>query len=125
MVSANNEIWHQGSFENLCGEKYDFGAFSLENEVTSSAPPAFIWATMDDGAVPARNSFVLAEAYAKAGVPCELHIYESGFHGLSTCQYDVSFDYMPSEEQLKRVAAWMPACFAFLKDKGFYPQRIK
>ena len=79
---------------------------------------------LDDEGVPCFNSFVLAEAYARAGVPCELHVFEHGDHGLSTCSFDVlADDHAP--ERAKRVAAWLPMCFDFLKDKGFCPHKIK
>lgn len=118
VITSNVEHYHGGSFANLCADKYNFDDFSLEKKVTKTSSPAFIWATFDDGCVPAQNSLMLANAYLTAGVPCELHIYESGVHGLSTCGKDVAEHWMP-QNLLDRVAGWQSSCFAFLRDKGF------
>lgn len=118
VITSNVECYHGASFENLCGDKYDFDDFSLDKKVTKDASPAFIWATFDDALVPVKNSLMLAEAYLKAGVPCELHVYESGPHGLSTCGQDVCVGDM-SAPVTKRVATWISHAFTFLKGKGF------
>ena len=54
---------------------------SCENTVTGNTPPAFIWHTGEDNAVPVENSLMYAAALRKNGVPFELHIYEKGPHG--------------------------------------------
>jgi dipeptidyl aminopeptidase/acylaminoacyl peptidase len=41
-----------------------------------------VWHTFEDPAVPVKNSLDFAAALCKAGVPCELHIYERGNHGI-------------------------------------------
>ncbi len=124
VVSTEKVNIHEDSFVNLCGGAVRAEDYSLEKKVVSSSSPAFIWTTMDDEGVPCFNSFVLAEAYARAGVPCELHVFEHGDHGLSTCSFDVlADDHAP--ERAKRVAAWLPMCFDFLKDKGFCPHKIQ
>jgi acetyl esterase/lipase len=51
--------------------------------VSDSTPPTFIWATSEDRLVPAENSISMAAALARAGVPYEMHLFESGMHGLS------------------------------------------
>lgn len=76
---------HQGSTDNLLGknaspelkEKY-----SLYKQVTKDTPPAFLWHTYDDSAVPVRNSIEYAKALEANGVECSLHIYPHGPHGL-------------------------------------------
>ncbi len=84
-VITSGEFAHRGSFECLLGEREaELGAkMSLENQVTSDTPKAFIWHTFEDGAVPVENSLFMAMAMRKANVPCELHIYPRGGHGLS------------------------------------------
>ena len=76
---------HRGSIENLLGEKY--GALcdtvSLEKHVSDGTPPAFLWHTWEDEAVPVENSLLLACALREHGVPCEMHIYRRGGHGMS------------------------------------------
>ncbi len=46
-------------------------------------PPTFIWHTANDGLVPVANTLNFAQALMTQGVPCELHIFEDGIHGLS------------------------------------------
>ncbi len=121
VVTSDKKYFHGDSFKNLCGEKYNFDDFSLDKKVTKDASPAFIWTTFEDTAVPVKNSLMLAEAYLNAGVPCELHVYESGPHGMSTCGKDVYFDDI-NKSVLKRVSTWIFHAFAFLKDKGFEPK---
>ncbi len=55
---------------------------SLELHVTKENPPAFIYHTADDGAVLVENALMFASAYAREKVPCELHSYRSGPHGV-------------------------------------------
>ncbi len=81
---------NEGSFVNLFGcedfrEKSELPDLSCENMVSKKSPPAFIWQTVDDDIVPSENSLIMASALKAAGVPFELHMYESGPHGLSVC----------------------------------------
>ncbi|MDS0527045.1 alpha/beta hydrolase [Clostridium sp. SHJSY1] len=53
--------------------------------VTKNTPPTFIWHTADDGMVYVENSLAFASQLTKHKVPYELHIFESGPHGLALC----------------------------------------
>ncbi len=56
---------HQGSAEALIGPEHDpalRARLSLEHSVTAANPPAFIWHTADDGAVPVENALLYALA---------------------------------------------------------------
>ncbi len=78
---------HEGSFKNLwCTDtptdeqkKQSY----LNLHVDKDSAPAFILHTATDEIVPVQDSFDLANAYAKAGVPFELHIYPKGPHGMA------------------------------------------
>lgn len=123
VVSADLKLAHSSSFDNLCSDIVKAADYSLENKVSKEASPAFIWATADDGVVRSANSLLLAQKYINAGVPCELHIFETGEHGLSTCSFDIMRS--PEDvERVQRVSAWIPMCFAFLNDRGFKPVKI-
>ena len=80
---------HMGSAKNVSGHEVltedDIQKFSLELNVDSTTPPAFIWHTFDDKTVPVQNSIMFAAALADAGIPFEAHIYPQGTHGLSLC----------------------------------------
>jgi acetyl esterase/lipase len=51
--------------------------------VNQDTPPAFLWHTATDGLVPVAQSLDMAAAMSKMGIPCELHVFENGPHGLS------------------------------------------
>lgn len=51
--------------------------------VNAGTPPTFVWHTADDDLVSARNAMLWASALAEFGIPYELHVFESGVHGLS------------------------------------------
>ncbi|MGI8384871.1 alpha/beta hydrolase [Robertmurraya sp. P23] len=55
------------------------------NFVSPQTPPTFIWHTADDSLVYAENALRFATALAQKKVPYELHVFESGVHGLSLC----------------------------------------
>lgn len=60
----------------------DVTRYSAELNVTADTPPAFIWHTADDPVVPVLCALKLAGALAAHSVPCEMHIYPHGAHGL-------------------------------------------
>jgi acetyl esterase/lipase len=76
---------HQGSEQALLGENASEKLreeVSPELHVTAKTPPAFLYATSDDGTVPVENSVAFYSALHKAGVSAELHIFETGPHGV-------------------------------------------
>ncbi len=83
-VITSGPYAHRESFENLLGDAYEEkkSEMSLENQVSTDTPPAFLWTTNQDGLVPAENAIFLALAMRKAGIPVELHMYMKGDHGL-------------------------------------------
>ena len=117
-VVTSGEKAHRGSFESLCADKVKQEDYSLENKVRSSAAPSFIWATTTDDAVPVENSLVLYAALHKVSVPVELHIFEKGPHGMSTCDIEVC-NGEPTDPAYKHAAHWLPLSFEFLKNNGF------
>ena len=113
-VITSGEKAHRGSFDNLCGadNKKLQAELSLETRVTENSSPAFIWATADDGIVPSENSLFMALAYKTAGVPFELHIFESGVHGLSLATEETSWINEP-------VQKWFSLSVTWLHGRGF------
>ena len=63
----------------------ELSKLSIENRVTPKTPPIFLWCTANDDCVPAQNSLVMAKACVSNKVPVELHMFDCGPHGLSTC----------------------------------------
>lgn len=85
VVSLNQSFAHGGSRRNLLGENPPADVVeSLSNntQVTKETPPAFLFHTGEDTAVPVENSLAFYQACQKAGVPAELHVYQYGPHGV-------------------------------------------
>ncbi|MCZ8517704.1 alpha/beta hydrolase [Paenibacillus filicis] len=108
-VISLTEMAHTGSRDNLLGENAEQEqAKQLSGEllVTEQTPPAFIWHTADDASVPVENALMFAAALRKKQVPFELHVYESGRHGLGLAEEHPA-------------GAWTEACAAWLTQRGF------
>ncbi|MEP6961395.1 MAG: alpha/beta hydrolase [Acidobacteriota bacterium] len=91
-VISLTEPWtHQGSKTNLLGDNPpgDLArSLSADLAVTQQTPPTFIFHTNADTAVPAENSLYYFLALRKAGVPAEMHIFETGPHGVGLATGD-------------------------------------
>jgi acetyl esterase/lipase len=113
-VISLTESWtHQGSKTNLLGEAPDPALarrLSSETQVTSAAPPTFIYHTNADTAVPVENSVAYFLALRKAGVPAELHVFKDGAHGTGLGQQDPALAEWPT-----LLANWLRAG-GFLKE---------
>ncbi|HUI08110.1 MAG TPA: alpha/beta hydrolase [Verrucomicrobiae bacterium] len=75
---------HVGSCTNLLGRGASEqlrAQFSCEKLVTKETPATFLVHARDDTSVPVTNSIMFADACRQAGVPAELHLYETGKHG--------------------------------------------
>lgn len=84
VISLASET-HEGSVNNLLGPNATDDrrrALSADLNVSSRTPPAFLFHSADDDAVPVSNSLRYAQACWNAEVHCELHIFETGPHGV-------------------------------------------
>ena len=109
-VITFGEYQHGGSMSNLLGDKPDpqlRASLSNETQVSAETPPAFLWHTADDGAVPVENSLLFATALSAKKIPFELHVYPTGVHGLGLGQ------------DHPVVSQWTAACGIWLKGLGF------
>ncbi len=106
---------HKGSFKNLwctdepteeqCRQTY------LNLQVDEDSAPAFILHTFADQVVPVQDSLDLAQAYAKAKVPFELHIYPEGPHGMALAK-DITWIGKP-EYISPEIAKWVKMACAW------------
>lgn len=83
VISMAADITNKGTHDNLLGvspTKELEERYSLDLQVTSVTPPAFIMLSADDGVSP-QNSVNYFLAMQRNNVPCALHIYPSGGHG--------------------------------------------
>ncbi len=89
VISADESISHSFSYRKLLGERYEEREkFSPELLVCEKTPEAFLWHTAEDAAVNVINSYAYATALRKAEVPCEMHIFPFGPHGMGTAVLD-------------------------------------
>ncbi len=108
---------HQGSYENLLqgyseeAKEELLKTLNLNEAVSEDTPPAFLWATATDGAVPADNAIRYALALAEKGIAYELHIYPQGHHGLSTGALEIN----DVQGKVPKVSAWVDDCIEFFK----------
>lgn len=86
--------------------------YSLENHVSSDTPPAFIWHGGDDGLIYPRNSIMFAEALRAKNIPCELHIFGTGGHGLGLANDVTSNNPWEGNEQ---AAQWLGMAGLWIK----------
>ena len=84
---------------------------SPENNVTTDTPPFFIWQLICDDP---RNAFVLGSALTEAGVPFELHCFETGHHGVGLADGHCDDGYR--DEHLHK---WTELCASWLRIHGF------
>ena len=94
VISSDPAVTHAVTMEALLGTDppQAFREYmSLEKQVGKNTPPAFIWGTMTDESVPAENAMRYAAALHEKKIPCELHLYSQGKHGLSLGDEDWAF----------------------------------
>ena len=109
---------HQGSYENLLNGYTEeakeelLKTLNLNEAVTEDTPPAFLWATANDGAVPADNALRYALALADKGVEYEIHVYPRGNHGLSRGDLESSSWIKEDETRLRN---WLDDCASFFR----------
>jgi acetyl esterase/lipase len=85
VIASDERIAHIGSYQNLLGERFgEKEKFSPELLVCEKTPEAFLWHTAADAAVNVCNSYRYATALREHNVPCEMHIFPEGPHGLGT-----------------------------------------
>lgn len=116
-VITGGEHAHRGSFENLTGTEdvTVHQAYSVDGWVTENCPPAFLWHTFEDAAVPVHNSLLMARAMARHGVLCELHVFPHGVHGAALCNA-VSANSQQPGHLLPECECWPAMAARFLMD---------
>ena len=111
VIAFGEPYTHKGSQRNLIGEDPPeelIRHLSNEKQVTGDTPPAFLFHTDEDTAVPPENSVMFYLALRKAGVPAELQIYRKGRHGIGLAR------------DIEGTSAWPEACRKWLEGMGFF-----
>ena len=99
VVSFDPAITHAGSVRHLLGDTPEPGLIAeLSNDlqVTAQTPPTFLFHTTDDAAVPVENSVRFYLALRKARVPAEMHLFETGPHGVGMALADPALSAWPA-----------------------------
>lgn len=109
---------NEGTFQNLTGGDAALRErVSLERQVRPDMPPAFIWHTRNDPAVPSRNSLIFAQAMDDLGLDYSLRIYKNGAHGLSTAD-DVTYLAHAIPEHSADVNGWEDLMIDYFRELG-------
>lgn len=83
------------------------------NYVGPDTAPMFFWHNRYDKFVPVVNPLLMGEAMAKHKLPFELHIFQSGAHGMSVSN---ELSDPSGERNDPSVAEWVPLCSMWLKN---------
>ena len=111
----SNEQLLSGSTRKIHGEdktREEYMALSLERFVGEHTPPCFMWHTLEDRTVPVEHPLLFSLALRKHNIPFELHVFEKGAHGLSTCQADVASSPAGINPETGK---WKDLCLTFLR----------
>jgi acetyl esterase/lipase len=114
VITMTDPFTHAGSRANLLGPNPPQALIDLmssEKQVTAKTPPCFLMQTNDDTVVPMENALMFALACHKAGVPCELHMYEHGPHGIGLGGNDPIW------------STWPKLCAAWMEKRGFFKKQ--
>lgn len=119
VISTESGVGHPETIDNITGRNVELKKYlSVDELVHCDVPPAFIWHTRNDNAVPVENSYRLARAYERLGLLYELHIFAHGPHGLSLCNMETG-DSADTETVQSAVRVWISLAQTFLGDLGF------
>lgn len=85
---------------------------NLLHKLHSEMPPAFIWGSYEDSVIPSTDYTELAGNLYKLNVPCELHMFGYGPHGVSLCDETVK---SRQEVQGLSMNYWTTLCLKWLQ----------
>lgn len=93
----------------------------LTHRIRPDMPRCFIWHTAQDRMTPPAESLVFATGLLQAGVPCELHLFEQGDHGMSLCDETTAVDENTVDEA---AATWVDAARRWIARGTHTPSAI-
>ena len=85
---------------------------NLMKKLHENLPPTFVWGSYEDTVIPATDYIELADHYYKMNIPCELHLFGHGPHGVSLCDTSVK-----NEEEIENLSMnhWTELCIEWLE----------
>lgn len=85
VISLRRELTHIGTHDNLLGRHATFAQecfASVDEQVSASYPPTYLWCGDADATVPPENTRRMAAALEMAGVPYQCEIFHGVDHGV-------------------------------------------
>lgn len=82
--------------------------------IGAQTPPTFIWHTVEDELIPVRQVLTYVNILLDFEIPCELHIYEKGHHGLSLGDMSSS---CKATNHDKSVQTWISLAILWLQNQ--------
>ncbi len=108
VISTKEGIGHKESADWVSGKsEEDRALFSLEDQVTETTAPCFIWHTVTDASVPVENSMQFASALRAKEIPFALHLFTEGDHGLSMCTHEVGTPHQVCKAWVGLASSWL------------------
>lgn len=94
--------------------KEEMENLNLMNHLKKDLPPTFVWGSYEDSVIPATDYIELAQKLYQMDVPCELHLFGHGPHGVSLCDKSVK-----SENEIKDLSMnhWTELCLEWLDQR--------
>ena len=123
VVTSDPAFAHIGSIDTIGMNNDNRDLVSIEKRVDKETPPMFIWHTKEDNCVPFENSILLSDALKRCGIENELVLFEKGWHGLSTCDYNTNF-ISSINKGIEDASKWKEMSIEFLRDNGFYSKEV-
>lgn len=94
VIQMEGPFVHAGSRSQLLGADptaEQMHGLSLDQDVSDTAPPAFLAHALNDKTVPFQNSIAMLSALKAKNIPAECHLFETGGHGFGiTAQAEAS-----------------------------------
>lgn len=115
VITLEGKYAHEGSRDAFLGQENIDNEmlaqkYSAQNDINGEMSPCFLWHCKGDKAVPYQNSQAFYNTMQKAGVNCELKLYENGAHGIG-----MGKEYPGANE-------WFSQCLEWLEEYGFYDE---
>lgn len=107
------KMMNMAQFGKEVPEELDIQNNSPIFHINSDTPPTFLWHTFADPLLSPVQSLEYAQRLHEAGVPCELHIYQNGKHGLSLADRTSAGKAADIDEH---IATWAPLALQWLKE---------
>ena len=114
-VITMGEYTHLLSKQIITGEDEELiKLLSVENHITSSYPPTFVWTTKEDSGVPYENTLLFIDSLKKANVIHDYFIYQYLDHGLSIISPLLYSKDVLQDIKMKEVSMWFNKSIDFI-----------